>query len=236
MPFNLLLFPLIGGYYFLVTFKQFKYRFQRVENQKILFNSVIAGAFLLLTSLVLTKSSLWLFPQQSAIIKSNFPLHLPYFGTTVLSFFLGIIAAEAGNLFINEKAAISEAIKRNGNELELLFESSFNKEHLIQLTLKSGKFYIGWVKTLPIPQHSNYVQLLPAFSGYRNGDTKEMIFTTQYLDVYATYVQGGEVIDLKMLTSLVIKIDEILTANIFDMDMYERFNNSYTNNENSSAV
>lgn len=224
MPFNLLLFPLVGGYYFLITFKLYKYRFQRLDNQKLLFNSVIAGAFLLLSAFIITIIFISLSPELATIFKRNFPLQLPYFGTALLSFFLGLSVPHIGNFFVNEKKAISDAIKKNGNELELLFESSFSKEHLIQLTLKNSKFYIGWVKALPIPQQSNYVQFLPAFSGYRDGESKQMIFTTQYLDVYATYVQEGEVIDLKTMTSFVIKIEEIISANLFDMDMYERFN------------
>jgi len=226
MPFNLLLFPLVGGYYFLIRFKHFKYLHQRLERQKLLFNSVIAGTILLSLSFFLTWVSFHLFPSRSNLIKENLPVNLPFFGTTLFSFILGVLFAEIGNLFINESKAISSAIKSIGNELELLFELSLSKENLIQVTLKNDKFYIGWVKSLPIPQQSNYVILLPAFSGYRDGDTKKMIFTTQYLDVYASYVQEGEVTDLKSLTSLVIKIDEIITANIFDMDMYERFNNS----------
>lgn len=225
MPFNLLLFPLVGGYYFLIRFKHFKYLHQRLERQKLLFNSVIAGTILLSLSFFLTWIAFHLFPHRSSIIKDNLPVHLPFFGTTLFSFILGILIAEVGNWFIDESKAISNAIKSIGNELELLFESSIRKEVLIQISLKNDKFYIGWVKALPIPQQSNYVILLPAFSGYRD-DNKKMVFTTQYLDVYASYVQEGEITDLKNLTSLVIKIDEIITANVFDIDMYERFNNS----------
>jgi len=186
MPFNLLLFPLVGGYYFLITFKHFKFLHQRLERQRLLFNSVIAGSILLLFSFFITWAFTSLFPEFSARLKSNSPVDLPFFGTTVCSFLFGILSAQVGNLFIDGGKAISRAIKKIGNELELLLEDSIKNEFLIQVTLKNDKFYIGWVRALPIPQQSSYIVLLPAFSGYRNGNTKEMIFTTQYLDVYAT--------------------------------------------------
>ena len=94
---------------------------------------------------------------------------------------------------------------------------------MIQLTLKNDKSYVGWMKSLPIPTHSNYISILPVYSGYRTKDTKELVFTTQYLDVYASYIKDGDVLDIRDLTTQVIKIDEIVTANKFDQDMYDRF-------------
>jgi hypothetical protein len=68
--------------------------------------------------------------------------------------------------------------------------------------------------------------MLPVYSGYRDKETKRLHFTTQYLEVYATYVRDGDVIDLRDLNTLVIKIDEIISASRFDPDMYERFSAS----------
>ena len=52
-----------------------------------------------------------------------------------------------------------------------------------------------------------------------------MDLTTQYLDVYASYIQEGAYLDIRDITTLVIKIDEIVTATKFDDDMYQRFMN-----------
>jgi hypothetical protein len=41
MPFNLLLLPLIGGYYLLVTSRFTKYIHQRIDRQRLIFNSVL---------------------------------------------------------------------------------------------------------------------------------------------------------------------------------------------------
>ena len=106
---------------------------------------------------------------------------------------------------------------------ELLLEFSCNKKELIQITLKNDKFYVGWVSTLPIPQHSNYIRFSPAFSGYRHKETKRLNFTDAYIEAYDTYIKNGSITDLTTLTHLVIKMDDIITANRFSIETYEKF-------------
>jgi hypothetical protein len=136
---------------------------------------------------------------------------------------LGICLAEFLNRFISYEKAIIHAIKNIGNEFELLLETSWNDPHLIQFTLKNEKVYVGWLKTLPVPGESNYVSILPVLSGYRESESKRMHLTTQYLDIYALYVQEGVVTNIDILTNLVIKVDEVLTASKFDIEMYDKF-------------
>lgn len=224
MPFNLLLFPLVGGYYLIIRCERFRYIQQRLDSQKLLFNAVIAGVALMVTSFLLSFVLEQILPSQAAGIKTLFPIHIPYFGTAVLAFLLGISVTEIWNLFINETDAISKAIDRIGNELELLMKDSFHQGYLILFTLKNDKFYIGWAETLPIPERSKYIRIIPAFSGYRNDD-RRLVFTTQYLDVYAMYMQEGKVKAIDELDiNIVIKIEEIVTASRFDYEVFERFN------------
>jgi len=90
--------------------------------------------------------------------------------------------------------------------------------------MDSGKVYIGWVKELPKPFTTSYIRITPALSGYRN-ENKELVFTTQYLSVYASYIADGSVTDQNELkTDLVLKVDKIHSASFFDMEMYKRFN------------
>ncbi|WP_293305954.1 hypothetical protein, partial [Pedobacter sp. UBA5917] len=61
----------------------------------------------------------------------------------------------------------------------------------------------------------------------RKADDKELIFTTQYLTVYASYIEDGSVANTDELkTDLVLKADKINSISFFDMDMYNRFNPS----------
>lgn len=225
MPFNLLIFPLIGGYCFLILSRFTKYHHQRIDRQKLLFNSTITGVFLLITAAIVTGIITHYFPNVSLKIKSIFPLDLPYLGTTFLAFIFGITMALFSNIFKNETKAIISAIDNFGNELELLTKASWEHGILLNISLKSGKSYVGWVTTLQKPSKSTYITLLPAFSGYRSSDTKELTFTTQYLDLYAEFIKTGKYQSLNdMNFQIVINTDEVISASIFDIEVYELFN------------
>jgi hypothetical protein len=223
-PVNLLIFPIIGGYYLLIRAELFRYRQQRLEPQKLIFNSFLGGIILIIISWGVTAVVAYFFPELVSFIRKHYPLSAPYFGTCVTSFLLSIVFTEISNLLVKKDKRISLAITKIGNEFERLCESSYRNADMIQFTLKSDKCYVGWIQSLPIPTHSNYISILPVYSGYRTKTERELIFTTQYLDVYASYVKDGSVFDIRDLTILVIKIDEIITANKFDPEMYDRFN------------
>ncbi|MFA0962213.1 hypothetical protein AB9P05_10425 [Roseivirga sp. BDSF3-8] len=153
------------------------------------------------------------------------PVKEKFIGTATASLVIAVVFSEIANLLLSEKDAIKKAIKFNGNELELMLETSFSDEELLQFTLDNGKFYIGWVKELPVPNVSNYTRIIPAFSGYRNEKTKRLIFTTQYLSVYSEYLMEGRIMNISDIRSdLVIDISNLVSVGFFDMEMYKRFN------------
>jgi len=224
MPFNLLLFPLVGGYFILIRFQYLKYIQYRLENQRVLLNSALLGIFLLIITFILRSIINFFSPSLIDYLHSILPIDTPFFGTTCASLFVAIIGTEISNLFIKRVKALKYSINYAGSELGLLLKSSFDNYQLLQFTLDNDKFYIGWVKELPIPYNAEFIRITPAFSGYRN-DNKELIFTTQYLSVYASYIQEGAVHDIKDLkTDLIIKVASIKTVSYFDIEMYSRFN------------
>lgn len=223
MPFNLLIFPIVGGYYILIRSELFRYRQQRVESEKLILNSILGGIVMLFISWVITATLTNTVPEFVKSVRNYYPLQEPYFGTAVCSFVISVIVTEFTNILVKEDKAISRAIKSIGNEFEILCEFCYRNTELVQFTLKNDKCYVGWMQSLPIPARANYIRIFPVYSGYRKSGTKELIFVTQYLDVYASYVQNGEVTDIEELTTLVIKIDEIVSANRFSPEMYDRF-------------
>jgi hypothetical protein len=61
MPFNLLILPLVGGYYVIANSEWYKYKTQRLHNERLLFNSVLAEVVLIIISLSLRHiATLWL--------------------------------------------------------------------------------------------------------------------------------------------------------------------------------
>lgn len=221
MPFNLLLLPLAGGYYLLVTSRFTKYIHQRIDRQRLIFNAVLAGIVLAGLSVVITQTVGYVRPEWVESIKHLFPLQLPYTGTAVLSLLLGVVLAHLSNLFIGKTRALSRSIKLIGNELEHLIDGAFSNVSLVSFTMKSGKVYVGWPVSLPRPTQGAYLSVLPLISGYRD-DTQDVVFTTEYWDVYQSRQQAGE--DMYHGFLLVLSIEEITSASLFDFDVYERFN------------
>jgi hypothetical protein len=222
-PINLLLFPILGGYYILVKSELFRYRQQRLEPQKLIFNSFLGGIILIMIAWIFTVAVSAIAPGLVHQVQELYPLKTEYFGTCVIAFVISVLFTEISNRFVDKDKYISKAISKIGNEFERLCELSNREGDMMQVSLKNDKCYVGWIKSLPIPSSSNYIIMLPVYSGYRDKETKRLHFTTQYLEVYATYVRDGDVIDIRDLNTLVIKIDEIVSASRFDPDMYERF-------------
>lgn len=228
MPWNLFILPLIGGYYILSRSNYFKYKQQRLDRQRLLFDSVLAsvclffGAFIFRKFIELLKLDFGLIN----LTYSLFPIKIHLFGTALFSLIIAILLTEFSNrlLFKNYKTYIQTAVKEVGNELELLLESSLTNSKILAFTLDTGKYYVVWVKELPIPTITNYIRVVPIFSGYRDTE-KEVIFTTHYLSAYSNYIEN---INLKSLEDLdidlIITLDNVVSVSYFDIDMYEQLN------------
>ena len=106
-----------------------------------------------------------------------------------------------------------------------LFEAAQSKT-LLQLTLSDGKFYVGQIKSLaPNPLAPNsFVRVLPQVSGYRDKDTKEMIFTTFYEEVYDELVQQPGFVEAALDQFIkILPFSAVASANQFDPKMYLKF-------------
>lgn len=226
MPWNLLIFPLVAGYYLLTRSYFFKFHQQRLDRQRLIFERILLGTALAATAYVLRFLFLYHYPAVGSSIYSNFPYKEPYTITSLSTILIAILFTIISNQILKEKkhSYVKKAIKDVGNEFELLMESSFSDKVLLQFTLDNNKFNIGWVKELPIPSVSNFVRIIPAISGFRNS-SMELEFTSHYLRVYSEYVKEGKIKSIEDLKAdLIIDISEIVTVSYFDPDMYERFN------------
>lgn len=224
MPWNLLLLPLISGYYILTRFYPFKYRQQRLDRQRLIFESIlISVVFSVIIYLIriIIENYNYQFCNNMYI---KIPFKTPFLGTSLVILVSSILLTEIVNIFLDKEKYINKAIKSVGNEFELLLRSSFEYKKMLQVSLKNGKVYIVWVKELPIPTISNYIRVIPLVSGYRNNEM-EVIYTTHYLKVYAEYIEEGVTSDIEELDiDLVINIGEIVNISYFDSDMHKRFN------------
>jgi len=90
MPTNLLLLPLLGGYWFLHTLYYTRFRSQRLDGHRLLMESAFAGLLLTLVARVVV-----VFAQRSQVVQSawsDIAPGLPFLGTASASLLLGIAA------------------------------------------------------------------------------------------------------------------------------------------------
>lgn len=224
MPFNLLILPLVGGYYVIANSEWFKYKTQRLHSERLLFNSIMAGILLTVASFVIKFLGIEYFPKLVGFYRNIMPLKANFVGVTFFSFVLGIVGTEITNLITSETQRILVAIDSIGNELEKILEMSATERRLIQITLKNEKVYVGICGRIPKPDKTTYFVLIPFLSGFRDPATKKITFNTDYLEVYSSYIRSGDATAIEELnTELIIKTDEVLILSRFDKDVFERF-------------
>lgn len=215
MPFNLLLFPLLAGYLFLHTNRYLRWRAQTLDGNRLLLEAAKYGIAFGIAGRVVTY--LAAFIPREAYIQGTFHKAAPfdYAGTAVAALLLGVIGGPLSNLFFDELAAKSLALRRQGNHLLRLLNEASEEGSLISLTLDTRKWYVGYVVETPsLDPKDQFFSIIPIFSGYRDGDTLEARRLTEYrfdslsnVDAYAKVLNTTRVID----------------ANVFDVDLYETY-------------
>ncbi|OYD41157.1 hypothetical protein [Sphingobacterium cellulitidis] len=227
MIFNLLVLPLAAGYYILTKSFYFKFVTQRLDRQRLFFETVICAVFILIGAFLLKS---FIYDQfftnefQHSFKKLNPLRTTPHSGMVGISFLLTVALTHLTNLLANNKKEINKAIKLIGNEFELMASKSFNEKRLVLLTLKNDKFYIGWVKELPIPSYSNYLRIIPLFSGYRD-DEKKLEFTSHYFKAYEKLIHDeNKLEDTHLNIDVVMPISEVITISFYDQDIYDALN------------
>jgi hypothetical protein len=234
VPYNLLLLPFIAGYIILGYSVIFKYTTQRYTQHRLLFESVFTCVILIFTFFIIRTFVEWKFPQVVPSV-AHFLEVVPvrkvdYLWTSVFIFLFVIISVPITNLIITKKygkdAPISWAIDKVGDEIETLFKRSAEEGILMQISLKNGKVYIGFCEIIPIPHKTNFLTLTPLLSGYRESESKKMIITTDYFNVVSKYISGldSNNTGVTLNTDIIIRQDEILTANVYEQEIFDMFN------------
>lgn len=249
MPYNIpaLILPLIGGYIIINKAIFFRHKYRRISSQRLVFDSFIAGIILFAATYVIRQLIYYVFPSSTEFchnIVTYFPYHAKLLGTSVTSFLLAIGLVYMVNFIINrwfieyKYNFFTRLIFEIGDELEQLFLESVLEPHLVQITLRNNKVYIGFIAEVNEPQKTNYIAVLPVASGYRKSKSKQLVITTPYNEVVDSLLRDNEN-TLQQIQGdfeieymrIVIKQDEILTANRFDPEVYNLFQESSEENE-----
>lgn len=232
--------PLVCGYFFLSRYVYKKYKYSRLETQRLIFDSFIYGVLFFILTYIL-RTLVYIIAPEIILETYKFLYKLPIdkhplLWTFIANFIIIILGIKVINWILKKysyfkwQTPVEKAVDKFGDEIEQLFKITAKEENLIQVTLKNNKVYVGFVEYIPPPKESNYLKIIPVIGGFRKAETKELIFTTDYYDAILLYQSDEKKYDsFKM--DITLKQDEILTANIFDYDVYKAFNN---NNNNKS--
>jgi hypothetical protein len=218
MPWNLLLLPLLAGYCALHICHFFRFRAQKQDGNRLLFESALAGFPLLILGRLTTY---WLTSKpwgKAAQSMAAGIVDVPFIGTGMAALLYGIALPLIANAFTSTERAKWWAIKATDNGFLRLAQTALRREMPISLTLKTRKVYIGYVVQTPnLKLAEQYIHLLPLVSGYREPATLALKLTADYGKVYAT---GKVNVDDFSITIPLASID---SANLFDSNAYELF-------------
>jgi len=214
---QLLLVPALGGYWLLTNIYIYKYRIFRESGYHLFLSVALCGTSLL----VLARLCVVLFHGcVPARVVAAWMEYAPfdYSGTVAISAVLAITVPVVINFFTDEKKAAMKAAKISGDFIECALQEAIDERKLVELSTKSGKSYVG------IATESGFdvrvdcdVILIPVMSGYRDKETRKVVFTTNYADLLSSW--DGEWNEFQV----VLPADDIASVRHFNPEAYEHF-------------
>jgi hypothetical protein len=225
MPFNVLLLPLLGGYVFISYWNHTRFSARRYSGERLLFHAALAGVFLLVLSytLVLLVSELW--PNLAATWHRWVPFK--HSGTSLGALLLGATLWWPLNFVYQKKSELRRTISDWNDYLEELLTDALDSTRQVSITLHSGKVYVGFVvRTFNPAYDRKYIVILPTMSGYRTATTRQLIFDTDYTRVYQALMEEDESRLVRGVNDfqIVVPVSQVVSANLFDWEAYQRFN------------
>ncbi len=184
MPYNLLLLPLLGGFWLLHRTHYFRFRAQTLDGNRLLLESALAGVVLAVVARVAVFyfNLLPLWKTCCGVEYGRLRPDVPYFGTAFVSLVIAFVTPIAANFAIRERKAKHWAIARYGNHFLKLVNAAAENEQTVSITLDNRKVYIGFILDAPnLSSSDSHLAVLPLLSGYRDSDTLELRFTTNYV-------------------------------------------------------
>jgi hypothetical protein len=244
MPFNVLLLPLLGGYFFITHWLPTRFATKRYAGERLLFHAAAAGLAWLVTAFLTVTLLNSLDASIGAGWKKLVPF--PYAGTSLLAFLGGALGWWPLNLLLRlfgrtRNHYARAAMEAWGDYLEILIEDSIQRSLPVAVTLKNGKFYIGLVLQNFDPAYERkYLRLLPTDSGYRDPATHRVNLTTHYSPVLWEVVRrldeaeaaAGSVTPTAVQRlarvepedfQIVLPVSEIQSTVLWDWDSYAQF-------------
>ena len=126
--------------------------------------------------------------------------------------------------FCKDKAA-RYAAHKNGDLIELLLAEAMEQRRLVEISLASGKSYIGHVLVSGIECSTDSdIKLLPLASGHRCKEKQELRITLRYPShAWSYHPDLAATMQAAKIYQVVIPISDVVSARFFDFQTYEMF-------------
>ena len=152
---------------------------------------------------------------------------MPIENSVVLTFtiILAALLPLVFNFSYKEIKAARKVAEQNGDFIELLIDQAISEDLPVELSLRSGKSYVGYVIESQLARQSEVdIVLVPIASGFRKTETRELEITIHYSSVIKEF-------DKKVIRDfrIVIPMSELISARLFDREVYARFQSTKSN-------
>lgn len=240
--------PLIGGFAFVTGLWSLRWRSARQDSQRLYYRAALWGVLLAcvtatahallllwplyrhqydwfyaaaLKPLLTTKDVL---PEHSLAIRAHVALVCMY------ALLIGILSPQILNhtvAWVSRRSKQNRRVRINlasiTDPLELLLSRSLLNGEAIQVTLSTGKVYVGYVLAAPDPDlPTKFITLQPLMSGQRDGGGK-VTYTTFYDQILADFETNPDTKDALDSFQQVLPVDKVVTLSGFNLDAYVRF-------------
>ena len=186
MNFEISLLPVLGGYWLLTHLTPTRTETLRQSGYHVAFRSAAIGLLLLITAYAaLLGAEEW-----SCLLKHQFlPIEIraDFEHAAIASVALGFLAPLLLNPLFDRGKAEERVAAKHGDLVELLIADALRHSKLIEVSLKSGKAYVGFVLGNTISRWPEAdLALLPMSSGYRDKDNQEFSQRARCADAQGT--------------------------------------------------
>jgi len=167
-----LVIPLLGGFLFILFNYRTRYLFLPASGEKFFLACGFLGAFGLVLGYIISHIFSALLRECPVPWVHHMPLHWHEwfaFPSPQLIALLGLpIVGRGLNKVWKRDFSYRRAIEDSGDTLELFFDDAVVGRQLVQLSLKSGRVYVGLIEETAKPLSSRrHIKLIPLMSGFR---------------------------------------------------------------------
>ena len=150
--------------------------------------------------------------------------HFPFehSDTAVISFFIGFLYWKIGNKIIDKHNAVTKISEERGEIVGSMFMDSIRSGKMIEVTLNTGKAYIGMAIRCGMGRSRDYdIKIVPFASGYREKKTNELNIVRNYSDIVLEFVTEEKYAFEEF--GIAFPISQVVSVRLFDHHVYFKF-------------